>query len=416
MTHTPAPMTPIDQALQQLLSSVRVIEDTETLPLIEAAGHTLARDQISALDVPPADNSAMDGYAVNTADITENEDTWLPVSQRIAAGARPTTLQAGTAARIFTGAEIPAGANAVIMQENCQLESRDGQERVRVAQVKLHNNIRPQGQDIKQGNRILSRGHRLQPQDLGLLASIGIAQVEVYRPLRVAILSTGDELTEPGQPLAPGQIYNSNRYTLAGLVGQLGMEFIDGGIIADDPEQTRSQLRRAASTADCVITTGGVSVGEEDHVKAAIEDLGQLQLWKLAIKPGKPLAFGQINNTENTPNNSTPFFGLPGNPAAVFITFLLAARPYLQARQGQNQKTINPQTYRAGFSTRKAGKRQEYLRVSCQSDGRVLKSGNQSSGVLSSVSCADGLAIIPIDTVVNEGDKIQVLSLTELLH
>ncbi len=398
------PLLPVAEALSQVLERAQPSAEIEELPLLESLGRVLARDQVSAIDVPGEDNSAMDGYAVRVADTGAAD---LPVSQRIPAGTSGTPLAPGTVARIFTGAPIPPGADAVVMQEDCTVEG----ERIAInAQISEGQHVRPAGQDIARGSTVLATGRRLRPQDLGLLASIGCATVPVYRPLRVAILSTGDELVEPGTAeLADGQLYNSNRYTLAGLVRSLGMTVVDGGIVADDPELTREALQKAAENADCVITSGGVSVGEEDHVKQQVESLGQLALWKLAIKPGKPLAFGSIG--------ATPFIGLPGNPSSVFTTFCLIARPFLQRLQGVSEIATPSLHANAAFSVERPGSRQEYLRVTVSDSGGVLvatRYANQSSGVLSSVSHSNALAVIPPGTTVSAGDSVEVLLLDSL--
>lgn len=407
-------MKPIAEALQHILSTVTApgarlphLPATETISLLTAQGRVLAQDIIAPLDVPPAANSAMDGYALHTRDLPLAASAGLLVSQRIAAGQVPAPLTAGTAARIFTGAEIPAGANSVVMQEQCELlESSDGQ-RVRIpVDLPANNNIRPRGQDIACGHRVLSEGRRLTPADLGLLASLGFSEVNVYRRLRVAILSTGDELAEPGTPLQPGQIYNSNRFLLAGFLQQMQIEAVDLGRIADTPQATRDALARAAREADCIISSGGVSVGEEDHVKTAVEALGQLSLWKLALKPGKPLAFGQIAGT--------PFFGLPGNPVAVFVTFLLCVRPYLYAQQGAAVHDPAPRLLAASFSRHKTALREEYVRVRLDPAGNMQTYPNQSSGALTSASWANALAIVAPGTTVSEGDLVPVLVLDSL--
>ncbi len=394
---------PLDEALQRMLSGVAPVVTRQQLPLQSSLGRVLAQDQVSPLDVPGEDNSAMDGFALRAADATGP----LPVSQRIAAGHVGAELAAGTAARIFTGAAIPPGADTVVMQENTRLE---GDLLHIEGPVSAGSNIRPRGQDIAAGSRVLRRGRVLQPQDLGLLASIGLAEVPVYRRLKVAVLSTGDELVEPGAAgLQPGQLYNSNRYTLAGLLAGLGMEMIDGGIVRDDAQLTTDALSGAAARADCVITSGGVWVGEEDHVKAQVQRLGRLDLWKLAIKPGKPLAFGAIGDT--------PFIGLPGNPTSVFVTFCLVARPYLLQLQGAEAAPPLRLRARAGFATRRPGTRREFLRVRLSEGESGLEAvafDNQSSGVLSSVSHSDALAIVPEGEVIGEGDDVEVLLLSRL--
>ena len=391
---------PLQEALERILAIAIPPDEIELRPLLGALGAVLAEDVVSGIDVPLDDNSAMDGYALRCEDLPGP----LPISQRIAAGSVGEPLQHGTAARIFTGASVPCGANAVVMQENCSVQ--DGVLNVESA-VESAQNIRLRGQDIAAGALVLSAGRRLRPQDLGLLASVGVAEVQVYRPLKVAVLSTGDELVEPGSAdLQDGQLYNSNRFTVAGLLARLGVEFVDGGIVPDDAQATADALLQAAQSADCVITTGGVSVGEEDHVKAQVERLGRLDLWKLAIKPGKPLAFGAIGDT--------PFVGLPGNPTSVFATFCLVARPFLLKLQGASEYRIPEMTVKAGFNVAKPGTRQDHLRVSLEpgSKGLVAKRfANQSSGVLSSVSHSDALAVIPPGVIVKDGDDVKVLLL-----
>ena len=397
------PLLPVAEALAQVLAGVEPPQEFIELSLLESLGHVLAKDVVSPIAVPGDDNSAMDGYALRAAEAAQA----LPVSQRIAAGAVGSALQSGTAARIFTGAAIPPGADAVVMQENC----REQDQTVIVAgAVTPGQNIRPRGQDIEPGDTALVSGRRLRPQDLGLLASIGCATVSVYRPIRVAVLSTGDELVDPGSAeLQSGQIYNSNRYTLGGLLRSINVEFIDGGIIPDDPEITSRALQDAAARADCVITSGGVSVGEEDHVKNQVERLGEINLWKLAIKPGKPLAFGRIGDT--------PFIGLPGNPTSVFVTFCLIARPFLLKLQGVDEPEPPRLQATAAFAVNKPGGRQEYLRVTLENTQEGLEAkrfDNQSSGVLSSVSHSNALAVIPPGTAVVQGDKVEVILLDSL--
>ena len=396
-----ANLMPVEQARAHLMAQEFPAQPTEKVALEAALGRVLACDVDAALAVPAFDNSAMDGYAVNSADCRQAGDR-LRVAQIVPAGHVGTPLLAGTAARIFTGAPIPAGADAVVMQENAR---RDGDNVIILQVPGQGENVRRAGHDIACGARVLSRGRRLTPQDLGLLASLGNTQVDVYRPLTVALINTGDEVVTQGQPLQPGQLYDSNSHTLAALLIQLGMRVLRMGIVADDKASTLRALQDAAAAADCVITTGGVSVGDADHVKAAVEALGSLSLWKLAIKPGKPFTFGRIGEV--------PFFGLPGNPVAVFITFAILVQPFLLKLQGAGTTALPVLKARADFAVTEPGSRQEYLRVQ-------LKTGNdgwpclqlfkdQSSSVLTSLSWADGLAIVPVATTVARGDWLDYL-------
>jgi molybdopterin molybdotransferase len=376
----------------------------EERPLREVCGTVLAAPVVSTIQVPPADNSAMDGYALCAADARDGAD--LVMSQRIPAGVAPQLLMAGTCARIFTGAEIPPGADAVVMQEDVEVLP-DG--RIRIPPMRAGDNVRRAGQDIAIGAKLFDAGRRLRSADIGLLASIGVASVAVYRRLRIAVLSSGDELVQPGTPLAAGQLYNSNQFTIAHTLAAMGFEIQNAGTLPDDLTATRARLVELAKTADVIISSGGVSVGEEDHLKAAVEAEGRLVLWKLGIKPGKPLAFGYVGDT--------PFIGLPGNPVAVWVTLLVAALPWLRWRQGETYAPPLPFAVPCAF-TRKAGKRREYLRVQRQStlDGvRLVAYTNQSSGVLSSVSWSDGLAWQEVGQAVSEGDALPFVSYADWL-
>lgn len=393
----------VDAALAQLQQAAcTVLPKVEEVLLTQALGRILAQDVVSGLDVPPQANSAMDGYALHTH--AQQADDIYNVSQRIAAGSQPQNLQHGTLARIFTGAVIPQGANAVVMQENCEVLA-DGRVKV-LMWPQEHANIRPQGQDIHQGDTILQQGQKLTPAALGLLATIGLDTVKVYQRLKVMYFATGDELVAANQTLKVGQIYNSNSVLLHSLLSQAGCEAINGGVIADNLQDTIATLSQAAQQADVIMTTGGVSVGEEDHIKAAITQIGHLDLWKIAIKPGKPLAFGKIA--------ATPFIGLPGNPQSVFVTFNLLARVFLAYKQGQTHG-IMPQAIPVAcdFEVKKAQNRREYLRVRLamtEQGLRLQKHSNQSSGVLSSAVWADGFALIETGTTVTLGDSVPFLA------
>lgn len=393
----------VDAALSQLQrAACTVLPKVEDILLTQALGRILAQDVVSSLDVPPQANSAMDGYALHTQ--AQQADDIYEVSQRIAAGSQPHTLQQGTLARIFTGAVIPQGANAVVMQENCEVLA-DGRVKVLVW-PKEQANIRPQGQDIQQSDTILQQGQKLTPAALGLLATIGLDTVKVYQRLKVIYFATGDELVAANQALKIGQIYNSNSVLLHSLLTQCGCEAINGGVIADNLPDTIATLSQAAQQADVIMTTGGVSVGEEDHIKAAITQIGHLDLWKIAIKPGKPLAFGSIA--------ATPFIGLPGNPQSVFVTFNLLARVFLAYRQGQKHGVM-PQAIPVAcdFEVKKSQNRREYLRVRLaitEKGLRLQKHTNQSSGVLSSAVWADGFAIIETGATVVQGESVPFLA------
>jgi molybdopterin molybdotransferase len=397
----------LDSVIEWLLANASPISlrqnASEAVPLTQALNRVLAEDLVSGIDVPPADNSAVDGYAVTAEDLATTLS--LPISQRIPAGIDPTPLEKSSAARIFTGASIPEGANAVIMQEQTSLD--DGGNLVQFqTQAKAQQNIRPKGQDIEAGQTILHQGQTLSPQRLGLAASIGFATVKVYRPLKVAILSTGDELVEPGEATKPGQIYNSNRYLLHGLLNNFQFEIIDLGVIPDQLEATQTALKKAANSADVIITTGGASVGEEDYIQKAIKSLGHIDLWRVAIKPGKPFMFGKIDNT--------PVLGLPGNPGAVFVTFLQLARPFLLKAQGINH--CSPASFKLplGFDIKRAGIRREFLRAKQDSSGQLCRHPNQSSGMLSSASWAEGFAVIKEGETPKQRDLVEFIPFSGL--
>lgn len=395
-------LMPVEEALQRLLAMAEAapIVERERLPLGDTQGRVLAEALISSLDLPPWPNSAMDGYALRLED-WQGEP--LPVSQRIFAGQAPEPLQPGTCARIFTGAPVPAGANCVEMQENAQVED---DQRVRFGEpLKIGQNIRPQGQETTVGEQVLAAGTRLGPIEQGLAASLGCAELEVLRRVRVAVLSTGDELVEPGQPLGPGQIYNSNRVVLCSWLQRLGCEVLDAGILPDDLPATRQRLAELG-TVDLILSTGGVSVGEADFLGIALREEGELALWKLAIKPGKPLTCGHFRGV--------PVIGLPGNPASTLVTFALLARPYLLRRQGVQQ--VQPLSFPvpAGFDWPHPGNRREYLRGRLE-NGRAIIYRNQSSGVLRSAAWAEGLVEVLEGRTLAQGDEVNFIPLSEVL-
>jgi molybdopterin molybdotransferase len=399
----------MDEALELLLAKARPVSDTERVPTMAGLKRVLAEPVTSAIDVPGWDNSAMDGYAIRIADLAASGGR-LRVAQRIPAGVTGQPLEPQTAARIFTGAPVPPGADAVVIQEVCEVYSG----RVRVpTDVKPGANIRRAGEDITNGAQVIATGTRLRAQHLGLAASVGTAELSLYRRLRVAVFASGDELVMPGDSLGPGQIYNSNRFTLCGLLEELGCELLDLGIVPDTLEDTVKVLAGAAERSDLILASGGVSVGEEDHVKPAVERLGSLDLWTIAIRPGKPLAFGHIGPTR------TPFIGTPGNPVSLFVTFCLFARPFVLRMQGVAGSLLPTSvTAKAGFDFPRPAKRREFQRARLEPDAggepRVSLYPSRSSAVLSSVAWANGLAVLPQGQAFKEGDPIQFIPFSEL--
>ncbi len=398
----------LDEALAVLLAVEPVQRAPEEVELARATGRILAADVTASINVPAADNSAMDGYAVRTADAALFA-AGIPVSQRIPAGTVPQPLQAGTAARIFTGAEIPAGADAVVMQEEAEVRG----DRVAFATaVSAGAWVRPKGCDIEAGSRILRAGARLRAQDVGLAASVGVPSLPVRPLLRVATLFTGNELVAPGEPLGPGKIYNSNRYLLQGMLSALPVAHADLGSVRDSFEATQAALRNAAQDNDLIITTGGVSVGEEDHVKPAVESLGSLDMWSLSIKPGKPLAFGRVRREDGS---EAIFIGLPGNPVSSFLTFGLLVKPLLLKLAGATVAAPVRTAMRADFDWPKADRRREFLRVRRNEQGGLDLYPNQLSAVLTSTVWGDGVIDNPGGQTIRRGDMVQFISYADLL-
>ena len=416
------PLLSLDEALARLIDGARehLIRDTETVGSFDALGRVLAAEVRSLLDVPPADNTSMDGYALRAADVPV-PGTMLPVAQRIPAGQVGQPLAPGSAARIFTGAQLPPGADAVVMQEQCEAvadPSGTGLGAVRVGVVPEAGQwVRRCGEDVRRGAVVLAAGTRLSPQALGMAASVGAATLQVWRRPRVAVFSTGDELVMPGEPLPPGAIYNSNRFTLRGLLQAAGCEAIDLGIVPDRLDATRAALRRAAAEADLILTSGGVSVGEEDHLRPAVQAEGELTLWQIAMKPGKPLAFGHVRRAQaaQAEGGRAIFIGLPGNPVSSFVTFLLAVAPVLRAIQGMPDVAPRALALRADFDWPRPDRRREFLRVRLNDRGGLDLFSNQSSGVLTSTVWADGLVDLPAGQSVSAGQTVRYLPLHELI-
>jgi molybdopterin molybdotransferase len=412
------PLRSLDDALAELLAHAVPLAGSDTVSTFDADGRVLAQDVVSALQVPPEDNSSMDGYAVRSVELSD-EGVELRVSQRIAAGSSGSALEPGTVARIFTGAPVPAGADAVVMQEDCEpVASREGF--VRVLQIpKPGQWIRRAGEDVTRGATVLSKGERLAPAALGLAASIGMNVLQVAKKPRVALFSTGDELVMPGEvapaQMRPGAIYNSNRFFLRALLLRLGCEVTDMGIVPDRREATLDALRSAAASHDLILTSGGVSVGEEDHIKPAVQQLGSLDLWQIAIKPGKPFAYGKVPSTSSGQARFAHFIGLPGNPVSSFLTFLVLVRPFLLKLQGASEVMPAPVPMVAHFDWPRADKRREFLRVRRNGAGGLALFANQSSGVLTSAVWGDGVIDNPAGQTIRHGDTVQFLPFPALL-
>ena len=411
---TKPPMLTAQQALDHLLSHAKPVAETERVPMQATLGRVLAENVNSLVDVPPLDNTAMDGYAVRTAD-TQNPGSILKIAQRIPAGSVGTELQAGTAARIFTGAPVPLGADAVVMQEDCSTpEGSVDQVQVNIAPA-FGQWIRRRGEDLTSGKTALTAGTFLRPQELGVAASAGLTHLNVKRRVKVAAFFTGDELSLPGEPLKPGGIYNSNRDTLLACIKALGCDATDLGIVPDRLDATRAALRQASQAHDLIITSGGVSVGEEDHIKPAVSAEGRLDLWQIAIKPGKPLAFGAVRKSDQPNDGEAWFIGLPGNPVSSFVTFLLFVRPFILKLQGREAKQTQSYLMRADFDWLKADRRNEFLRVKLNNNGGLDLFPSQSSGVLTSASWGDGLVDCPPNQPIKVGDLVKYIPFDALL-
>ncbi|PUE55189.1 molybdopterin molybdotransferase MoeA [Limnohabitans parvus] len=418
MTTAPrAPLMSLDEALKTLLAQISPLMGVESVATLDADGRILAQDLVSALQVPAFDNSSMDGYAVRSTDVQE-AGIELTVTQRIAAGHFGQPLLPGEAARIFTGAPVPPGADAIVMQEQTEPMSADAPNRVRfLAPAAAGQWVRRSGEDVRMGDAVLKRGQKLGPAELGLAASLGLAHLEVMSRPKVALFSTGDELVMPGEvapaDMPPGAIYNSNRFFLRALLHRLGCEVSDLGIVPDRREATIAALKTAADHHDLIVTSGGVSVGEEDHVKPAVQALGALALWQIAMKPGKPFAYGHVRR-ESAPGMAH-FVGLPGNPVSSFMTFLLLVKPVILALQGAEQRAPVCMPVPAHFDVPKADKRREFLRVRRNAQGGLDLFPNQSSGVLTSVVWGDGVVDNPAGQTIAHGDLVSFWPFAEWL-
>jgi len=418
MTTPPrAPLMSLDDALTTLLAQISPLNGHESVATLDADGRILAQDLVSALQVPAFDNSSMDGYAVRSADVRQ-AGVELTVTQRIAAGHFGQALLPGQAARIFTGAPMPPGADAIVMQEQTELVSTDRPDRVRfLTSAEPGQWVRRSGEDVRMGDTVLKRGQKLGPAELGLAASLGLAHLLVMSRPKVALFSTGDELVMPGdvapEAMPAGAIYNSNRFFLRAMLQRLGCEVTDLGIVPDKREATIAALRDAAQHHDLILTSGGVSVGEEDHIKPAVESLGELNLWQLAIKPGKPFAYGKVNREAE--GDACHFMGLPGNPVSSFVTFLLLVRPFVLALQGVTKTDIARTEMTAHFDWPRADKRREFLRVKRNAQGGLDLFPNQSSGVLTSAVWGDGVVDNPAGQTIAKGDTVRFISFAEWL-
>jgi len=402
-------MMSADEALDFLLNAANAPSKTERVGLDDSLGRILAEDINSSINVPGFDNSAMDGYTIALGDQHLGKSGLsFSIVDRIPAGSTGNTLEEGLAARIFTGAPIPEGANTVIMQEECTLSEDDSQITIDRA-INLHENIRLTGNDIIQGGVILKKGKQLQPQDISLAASVGVGELSVFSQIKVGVFFTGDELVEPGKPLTPGKIYNSNRYALVALLKQVGCNVVNLGNIEDKLQTTIDALSSLSGECDLIITTGGVSVGEEDHVKPAVESLGELNLWKIRMKPGKPLAYGTVKDT--------PFIGLPGNPVSSFVTFGIFTLPFIKIMQGNSHHKASPIQVQANFDCKKARPRREYARAQLDYSTGTLQANlfpKQGSDVMSSIVWAHGIIEIPENTTFEKGKILNYYPLSEL--